>query len=147
MSDRIAVMSAGRILQLGTPREIYTRPANRFVADFIGETNFLPVRLAGATAEVAGATIALDSAGRSGAATVAVRPEHIRLVAPGTAGALAATVTRSVYFGTDSHLHLALSDGTELVARLQSGTEEAATAPGASVGLAFAPGALQVLED
>jgi spermidine/putrescine transport system ATP-binding protein len=147
MSDRIAVMSAGRILQLGTPREIYTRPANRFVADFIGETNFLPARLAGATAEVAGTTIPLDSAGRSGSATVAVRPEHIRIVAPGTADAIPATVARSVYFGTDSHLHLALPDGTEVVARLQSGTAEAAAEPGAKVGLAFAPGALQVLED
>ena len=41
MSDRIAVMSAGKILQVGTPRDIYDEPANRFVADFIGETNFL----------------------------------------------------------------------------------------------------------
>ncbi|TIT08938.1 MAG: spermidine/putrescine ABC transporter ATP-binding protein, partial [Mesorhizobium sp.] len=42
MSDRIAVMSAGKILQVGAPRDIYDRPAERFVADFIGETNFLP---------------------------------------------------------------------------------------------------------
>jgi spermidine/putrescine transport system ATP-binding protein len=41
MSDRIAVMSAGRILQVGGPRDIYDKPAERFVADFIGETNFL----------------------------------------------------------------------------------------------------------
>ena len=44
MSDRIAVMSAGKILQVGRPREIYDRPAERFVADFIGETNFLEGR-------------------------------------------------------------------------------------------------------
>jgi spermidine/putrescine transport system ATP-binding protein len=42
MSDRIAVMRAGRVLQIGTPQEIYESPSNRFVADFIGETNFLP---------------------------------------------------------------------------------------------------------
>jgi spermidine/putrescine transport system ATP-binding protein len=40
MSDRLAVMDKGRILQVGTPRDIYERPAKRFVADFIGETNF-----------------------------------------------------------------------------------------------------------
>ena len=40
MSDRIAVMSSGKILQVGSPRDIYDRPAERFVADFIGETNF-----------------------------------------------------------------------------------------------------------
>ena len=44
MSDRIAVMSAGKILQVGTPRDIYDQPAERFVADFIGETNFLAGR-------------------------------------------------------------------------------------------------------
>ena len=44
MSDRIAVMSSGKILQIGSPRDIYDRPAERFVADFIGETNFLDGR-------------------------------------------------------------------------------------------------------
>jgi spermidine/putrescine transport system ATP-binding protein len=44
MSDRLAVMDKGRILQIGTPRDIYERPAQRFVADFIGETNFLQPR-------------------------------------------------------------------------------------------------------
>ena len=48
MSDRIAVMSHGRILQVGTPHEIYERPAERFVANFIGETNFLEGEIAGA---------------------------------------------------------------------------------------------------
>lgn len=48
-SDRIAVMSAGCILQIGTPREIYNRPADRFVASFIGETNFLTGALQGVT--------------------------------------------------------------------------------------------------
>lgn len=45
MSDRIAVMGAGSIRQIGTPRDIYDRPAERFVADFIGDTNFLPAQI------------------------------------------------------------------------------------------------------
>src|SRR3954470_13563948 len=59
MSDRIAVMSAGKILQIGTPRDIYDRPAERFVADFIGETNFLPGTVVGKNNGVA--TIKLPS--------------------------------------------------------------------------------------
>ncbi len=47
MSDRIAVMSAGKILQVGSPRDIYDQPAERFVADFIGETNFLKAAIVG----------------------------------------------------------------------------------------------------
>ena len=148
MSDRIAVMRSGRVLQLGSPREIYTRPASRFVADFIGETNFVPLRLTQAGATVAGVPVDVATAGRQGEATAAVRPEHLRLVEPGAEGALPATVTRSVYFGTDSHLHLALADGTELVLRQQSGTEDTAALPaGTRVAVAIAPGALQVLED
>lgn len=56
MADRIAVMSAGRILQIGAPREIYDRLAERFVADFIGESNFLTAQVlscSGGTAEKA----------------------------------------------------------------------------------------------
>jgi spermidine/putrescine transport system ATP-binding protein len=146
MSDRIAVMSQGRILQLGSPREIYTRPSNRFVADFIGETNFLSAQVQDGRAKIPGAEIAVTSP-LTGAHTIAVRPEHIR-IGPPAEGAIPATVTRAVYMGTDSHVHLGLTDGTEFVARLQSdaaggGGPDA----GARVGLTFAPGAVQVLED
>ena len=148
MSDRIAVMSQGRILQTGTPREIYTRPASRFVADFIGETNFLTARLDGTAAEVAGHRIPLSAPASAGPVTLAVRPEHIRIAPPGTEGTLPATMRRAVYFGTDSHLHLDLADGTEVVVRVQSATgAEDLPQPGVPVAVAFAPGAIQVLED
>jgi len=149
MSDRIAVMSAGRIQQLGTPREIYTHPRNRFVADFIGETNFLTATVEGATATLAGGgRIALGAPAASGPVTLAVRPEHIRLVAPDADGALPATVGRSVYFGTDSHVHLHLSDGAEIVVRLPAGAEGAEPPPpGSAAGLVIAPGSVQVLAD
>jgi spermidine/putrescine transport system ATP-binding protein len=149
MSDRIGVMSAGRLLQVGTPREIYNHPVNRFVADFIGETNFIPARVKAGKASIAGG-VAIDvgSTGREGQMTLAVRPEHLKIVPTGAEGLLPATVGQSVYFGTDSHVHLHLADGTEVVVRQQ--TDAAGSdmpPPGATVGVSFAPGSVQVLED
>ena len=146
MSDRIGVMSAGHILQVGDPRTIYTKPANRFVASFIGETNFLPAtgtpdgaRLdCGVTVEVAGAP--------QGRFTLAIRPEQVRIVDAGEAGAIPATLENVVYFGTDLHCHTRLSDGVEVVVRVQSGGETA-LAPGQPLSLRFALGAAQALED
>ncbi len=147
MSDRIAVMSAGRIQQMGTPREIYTQPVNRFVAGFIGETNFLPAEVKDGQAALPGG-VTIPVMARDGRATLAVRPELLRIVAAGTPGALPATVADAVYFGTDSHVHARLSDGAEVVVRVQSVAEGASIpAAGSAVGLAIAPGALQVLED
>jgi iron(III) transport system ATP-binding protein len=86
MSDRLAVMDAGRLLQVGTPSEIYSRPANRFVADFIGLMNFLSCRVIerafdSTTVELLGG-YRLTIAGRTGQNceyTVAARPEDIAL--------------------------------------------------------------------
>ncbi len=146
MSDRIGVMSAGKLQQVGSPRDIYTRPVNRFVASFIGETNFLPgqtvpggVRLGcGAVVDVVGA--------RAGAVTLTVRPEQVRIEPAGDG--IPATLTSLVYFGTDTHCHLALSDGAEVVARVQNPTGgDVGLEVGQAVSLRFSPGAAQVLED
>jgi len=149
MSDRIGVMSAGKLQQVGAPKDIYTRPVNRFVASFIGETNFLSATAeAGAARLGTGDLVELPGLTGSGSVTVTVRPEQVRLVDPAEAGAIAATVKTLVYFGTDTHCHLALKDGTEVVARLQSpATGEAGLAQGQSVGLRFAAGAAQIVED
>lgn len=148
MSDRVAVMEKGRILQIGTPRDIYNRPTSRFVADFIGDTNFLPgVAAAEGVRLGTGEVVRTATAGRSGAVTLAVRPEQVRLAAPDAAGALRATVTDLVYFGTDTHCHMALADGTPIVARLQSlPSGEVPAARGDAVGVTFAPDAVQILE-
>jgi spermidine/putrescine transport system ATP-binding protein len=147
MSDRIGVMSGGRILQVGPPREIYDAPVNRFVADFIGETNFLPARVEGGVVRLAsGHSVAATANGHAGDVTVAVRPEQVRLVAAGTDGALPATVAGAVYFGTDTALHLTLGDGTKLVARLQSSAPEASLPRGTPTGIAFVDGAARVLD-
>jgi spermidine/putrescine transport system ATP-binding protein len=90
MSDRIAVMNAGVVEHLGTPEEIYLRPATLFVAGFIGQTSFLPCRIesAGDGAEVTlpgGSRCRVDRTGsgieRGGEGIVIVRPEHVRLSA------------------------------------------------------------------
>ncbi len=147
MSDRIGVMSEGKLLQVGPPREIYNRPLNRFVADFIGETNFLPARAESGVLRLPSGEL-LGETAASGPVTVAIRPEQIRLTDAGEAGAIPATVEGATYLGTDSHIHLRLADGTPLVARLQSSPSgDAALPAGSAVGLRPAPGAVQVLAD
>jgi spermidine/putrescine transport system ATP-binding protein len=142
MSDRIAVMSAGKVLQIGTPQDIYQRPANRFVAGFIGETNFLDGQVVpGGVRLACGETVAVETA-RAGAVTLAVRPEHVSLAPQG----LPATITNLVYFGTDTHTHCRLADGTPVVARVPARADGASDmVTGDRVRLAFAPGAVQVL--
>ncbi|MFZ1469853.1 MAG: ABC transporter ATP-binding protein [Paracoccaceae bacterium] len=151
MSDRIGVMSNGKLQQVGSPKEIYTTPKNRFVASFIGETNFLPgVAEEGALRLATGdriAVSALRAVDKGRAATVTVRPEQVRL-GPVGPDAITATVTSLVYFGTDTHYHVALKDGTEIVVRQQSpalGATEMTR--GQEVGVSFAEGAAQLVED
>ncbi|WP_313516823.1 ABC transporter ATP-binding protein [Pseudomonas sp.] len=90
MSDRIAVMSAGKIVQIGTPESIYARPENEFVAEFFGEVNKFPVTRdteRGWCSADTGSAVALtlpESLQDAGAATVIVRPEYMRFAsAPG----------------------------------------------------------------
>ena len=148
MSDRIGVMSAGKLQQVGSPKEIYNHPVNRFVASFIGESNFLPATREGDRYRLdCGALIAAPTA-KAARVTLTVRPEQVRLAAVGEADAIPATITNLVYFGTDTHCHLSLSDGTEVVARLQSpATGDAGLGLGQAVALRFVPEAIQVLED
>lgn len=107
MSDRIGVMSEGELLQIGTPEEIYEAPVNRFVADFIGETNFIEatvvapgeVRLAG------GDLVRARTHSEAGSeVTLTLRPEKIQMHSSAdTAGpdssTLKGTVERRVYYG------------------------------------------------
>jgi spermidine/putrescine transport system ATP-binding protein len=149
MSDRIGVMSAGRLQQMGSPKEIYTTPVNRFVASFIGETNFMTATREADGLRLSGGQMIDGPRGSPGQkVTVTVRPEQVRLVAPTEPGAIPAKVTALVYFGTDTHCHMELTDGTEVVARLQSpASGDDGLAQGQSVGLRFVPGSVQVLED
>ncbi len=156
MSDRIAVMEAGTIRQIGGPRDIYDHPAERFVADFIGDTNFLPaefIAAKGGQAEVrlaSGQTTtarAPEDGATSGKVTLAIRPEHASLVSEGE-GMLAGTLGNIVYFGTDTHFHVQLDDGTAFVLRQQNTPDATARfESGARVGVKFGADVAQVLRD
>lgn len=126
MSDRIAVMNQGHVLQVGTPAEIYENPSNRFVADFIGDTNFLVGQIQGR--EGALARVDVDGLGlwaragsdipSSGAATVAVRPEKIGLGREKREGrnAFEGVVELVTYVGKDSDYRVRL--GPQAVVRV-----------------------------
>jgi spermidine/putrescine transport system ATP-binding protein len=156
MSDRIAVMSKGKILQIGSPHEIYDRPSERFVANFIGETNFLEGEVQGTvknTAKVKLASGAVVEASLpsefkpKGKVTIVVRPEHAQLAAE-KAGLLKGVLENIVYFGTDTHFHVALDGGGEFMVRQQN-SRTGGTTPeqGQRVGIAVSEDAAQVLRD
>ena len=146
MSDRIGVMSQGKLQQVGTAKEIYTRPKNRFVASFIGETNFLEARAEGGKVCLASGDLVEFETPATGDMTLTIRPEQLRLVPAGEAGAIPAVISNLVYFGTDTHVHLELADRTEIMARVQSpATGDAGFERGSRIGVRFAPGALQAL--
>ncbi|SDD57098.1 ABC transporter ATP-binding protein [Ruegeria marina] len=107
MSDRIVVMKAGQIEQIGSPREIYRRPATRFVADFIGETNMVAVALTGdgkATTD-GGLVLAVPSDSGTGRATAILRPSDLSLTAADCApnGAIPGTIRQEIYLGSELH--------------------------------------------
>ena len=123
MSDRIAVMADGRVLQVGTPAEVYERPGSRFVADFIGAANLLDaVRTApGCFALPDGTVLRADAPGPDGPVVLAIRPERVR-IGP---GALQGTVQLAVYDGAGTTLHIQLPGGAMLRARAGSGATPA----------------------
>lgn len=135
MSDRIAVMRAGRIAQLGAPREIYDRPTSRFVADFIGDTNILEGRAEGTTLHLEGWSSPLPEAA-SGATAIALRPERVRLGPPG-AGLADARVEEANFLGDAVLLKLALPGGVTLLARAPRETDPALMVPDATASVAW----------
>ena len=157
MSDRIAVMSKGRILQIGSPRDIYDHPSERFVADFIGDTNFLEGDVQGVAkgrAKVklaAGAVIeAMVPEGftPAGKVTVVVRPEHAQLTAGGKTSGLKGVLENVVYFGTDTHFHVRLASGGGFTVRQQnSRTGGVSFEKGDKINIELQANAAQVLRD
>ncbi|MFU4154652.1 ABC transporter ATP-binding protein [Pseudomonas aeruginosa] len=144
MSDRIAVMSS-KVLQVGTPSDIYEAPLNRAVADFIGETNFLEgqadadgVRLAD------GQRLAATTPG-SGAVTLAIRPERTELAADGQ---LEGVLENVVYVGTDTvyHLNVAGQPGFRVRQQNRDGAR-CPHSPGAKVRVRVPAAAIRVLAE
>lgn len=157
MSDRIGVMNRGRLLQVGSPNEIYQRPTSRFVAQFVGETNVLEAELI----EVRGTIgvvrwrgerpmeIALQGNGWApGKVTLAVRPEFVRLSVDTVDSDGSGIVETSEYLGMTAQLQVRLTDGTRILARLPVAQD---TAPqwkvGAAMGFTFLSGGVCALRD
>lgn len=148
MSDRIVVMRDGAIEQIGTPREIYRRPRNRFVAEFIGETNLFPVtvdRIEGDTAltrTADGVELLLPAEGRQAGErlTAILRPTDFAIAAQGISG----TVTRAVYLGSDLHLSVTpVSGGPDIRVTIRDGL---GIGEGARIHLDHEPTHVHVLE-
>ena len=154
MSDRIAVMSAGRVRQIGDPREIYEAPVDRFVADFIGETNLLDVSIVGVESGRAicelpgGARVGASTAGQArvgDAGHFSVRPEHFTVTPPGE-GQLDGEIVREIYLGTAVQVVVRLASGVEITAR-RPNDGGALPQVGAAAGLSIKPGAARLLVD
>ena len=131
MATRIAIMSGGKVLQLGTPREVYDKPASRFVASFIGDTNFLDgtVRQAAGRSVIdlaGGATVDAPATELVGSATLMVRPEYLKLRAVGetdTVRGLPGRVVNVAFLGNHSRVTVATPAG-DVVAVVPHGTED-----------------------
>ena len=121
LANRIVVLSAGRIEQVGTPMELYHRPVNRFVAGFIGspKMNFLDGTLAGPSqvrlADGSTVAVAADSGRLPAGAkvTVGIRPEHIVASASRSEGAVQAHVQLAEHLGDSTYLHVTVGDAPE----------------------------------
>jgi ABC-type Fe3+/spermidine/putrescine transport system ATPase subunit len=127
LGDRIAVMHDGRLEQVGTPAEVYYRPATRFVASFIGDMNFLRGSVVGPGADPGGSAIRLALGGPvrtvagsfdSGARlTACVRPEKVRLAAPGNGCDCEGVIKYAGFSGDSVRYVVGLADGSDLMSR------------------------------
>jgi iron(III) transport system ATP-binding protein len=124
LGDRVCVMHGGEILQIAPPAEVYARPANLFVAEFVGEMNFIKGKIAAGKIHCALGALALPL-GNADAATVtlAIRPEHVKL-APldGGPGALVGTIATKNYLGDAALLEVDVN-GVTLLAKLAGDTD------------------------
>ncbi len=143
IADRLAVMHDGCVQQIGTADALYERPANPFVANFLGKMNFLAGRMAdGHFVTAKGERLALASASPH-ATTLGIRPERLRLTDDAPTRdetALPVTVDQTIYLGATLELRLKSAQGEMLVAHLQNTSRDEASryAPGRALKACFA---------
>ena len=146
MSDRVAVISAGRFVQVDRPRQLYERPRSEFVADFIGESTFLPVQVENGRVLLEGKRLRMEGKPASSDAEqlLVVRPEKLDLIVNGEADGMNAvdgTVKELVYQGESFLLYVTLQSGAEIVMRQSTRREvlEAIPAAGGAIRLGIHP--------
>ena len=145
MSDRIAVVNHGRIMQLATPQGLYEQPTNRFVADFIGDSTFLSVERHGDQITYNGVPLKTSRPVPDAASLVLMlRPERVRLATKTTktVNEFQATASELVYQGDSYLMYATMPDGTEISLRgaIRQGTVAALPKIGDHVTLALEPG-------
>ena len=145
VSDRVAVVHNGRLQQLGTPDELYRKPANRFVAEFVGKMNLLPVAREGECIYrlQTGETIRTAEPGGTTHHLIAVRPEVVRTRAQNGWNQLEGTVAHRVFLGELTEIALTLADGTLFLAR---GSDLPMVAPGETLTLSWPVEATALLD-
>jgi len=158
MSDRLAVMHAGRIVQIGTPRTIYEEPADTYVADFLGVSNLMEVEVVergpGSQCRVKLGETALaverGEVDALGPAHALIRPERVRIEPYGQDGQVGpnrvpAMIERLVFLGASTQVMLRLAPGTPLQAVVPNDGTEATLSQGTPVHVFLAPDVLRVL--
>ena len=150
MSDRLAVMNAGRIVQIGTPRQVYEEPADNYVADFLGAANLMEVEVVSEGALRVG-DFALTSnrceQTTPGPAHAVIRPERVRIETHGSSGEnrVPAMVERVVFLGSATEVLLRLAPGIQVQALMQNDGSRADLTQGTPVNVYLPPDALRVL--
>jgi iron(III) transport system ATP-binding protein len=143
-ADRMAVLDSGKVLQVGPPAELYDRPVNRFVASFLGIANLLEGEVAGGIFRVGRAVLPLAEPAADGRATLALRPQSLRLVREAEPGALPAKVLRAEFLG--GHLRYTLDlDGLTLIAEETHQRGRQPLVPGAAILLVVDPRQVSVI--
>jgi len=158
MSDRVAVMRDGLILQVGNPREIYDRPAKRFVADFIGDINILKGTIEardGARARIklnagyqgeAGLPVDPDNLGSE--VSIAIRPEQLSFVNDAAVAHLSGTVRHISYFGSGFDYEVEIATGESVMLRLPNRSSEHRTYEiGDQAFITLSENSMQILAD
>ncbi|MEJ2665571.1 MAG: ABC transporter ATP-binding protein [Deinococcales bacterium] len=146
ISDVIVIMNAGRVEQIGSPQQVYARPANRFVADFIGKVNFVTASYEAGAVELGGVHWPLPDApdlADGSQVTLVLRPEAIRLSSADTG--LRGTVRRAVFLGSGAEYLVEAAGLGELLVTESNPAEAGMRRVGDSVGLEPTPGSLHVL--
>jgi spermidine/putrescine transport system ATP-binding protein len=152
MSDRLAVMSNGRVEQLGTPREVYESPQTTFVADFLGVSNLMRGHLVGeGRVEVGGVvlTAGLGDGDGSRVVRLTIRPERVRIEPPGGSGAnrIPSTIERFVYLGSTTQVFVTLPGGERVQALVANSGDVDEYDVGAAVTAYLPAEALRILAD
>ena len=159
MSDRIAVMSDGELQQLGSARDIYEKPRNRFVADFIGDTNLLSVMIKAIDKDIARCEVqgdisfnarSIEGAMPGDQLYVSIRPERIFISdTTDRGGAFSARVRENIFIGTDITSRIALENGAEFHVRASNSERgnRRVFEPGTEVYVMIEEGAARLLAE